>query len=201
MKTTGELVMSGESVDSAKSIAKLKGLGREFDESGHLIKNVAKKSDLKKTVKTVNLLSKEMIPKKNLSNMTKKQKKEKEERDRLLAEAKALEEEAKEHLKEESEVNHEAELQGMTLTDAKLVREYWAGVSLKMKTEQESGKLVYKSDVDAAQFALARQVREKISSRPKMAFKMVGKNIQEIEKILEEEADDIFNILVGSHVS
>uniref|UniRef100_UPI00261A4A9C hypothetical protein n=1 Tax=Sulfurovum sp. TaxID=1969726 RepID=UPI00261A4A9C len=125
--------------------------------------------------------------------------KKNKERAKILAEARALEEEARKVASHNS-VNHEKKIEELTLADAKLIKEYWAGIALKAKTEKEAGELIYREDVAAAQFALAREVREKLSSRPKMAFKMVGKDINEIEKILEKEADEIFQMLVGDNV-
>ena len=197
MKKIGEIVMVGDKVDEIKSIKKLKSLGRKFGEDNRLIKSDSFKSKKEKTIETINLLSNEMVPERNLSNMSID---EKEERVRLLAEAEALRKEVEEKASVEK-IDHELEISKLDLTQARLIKEYWTGVSLQQKAELASEELIYKKDVDAAQFALAREVREKISSRPKIAFKMVGKNIQEIEKILEEEAEEIFEILVGIHVS
>jgi len=197
MKKLGEIVMVGDKVDEKKSLKKLKSLGRKFGEDNKLIKETSHASKKINTVKPINLLSDEVVPESNLSNMSVD---EKEERVRLLEEATALRKEV-EKKESSKDIDHDLEIGKLDLTDARLIKEYWTGVSLRQKAELASEELIYKKDVDAAQFVLAREVREKISSRPKIAFKMVGKNIQEIEKILEEEAEEIFEILVGTHVS
>lgn len=197
MKKHGEIVTSGSSVDCEKSISKLKSLGREFDDNSKLVKKNEYKQDLQKPKQNINIFSSEVVPEKNLSNMSNE---DRAEREKLIAEAAALRSEVESN-EDEDAVDHDIEIGKLDLTSARLIKEYWLGVSLRQKTELASKELVYQKDVDAAQFDLARQIREKLDSRPKNAFKMVGKNIQEIEDVLEKEKDDILEILVGIHVS
>ena len=194
MKKRGEIVMHGESVDEDKSIAKLKSLGRKFDDDNKLIKTTEyKKEPIKEKI---NLLSDSVVPKKNLSNISDE---DRLEREKLLAEADALRREMEDT--QDDSINHDVEIGKLDLTAARLIKEYWLGVSLKQKTELASKELVYRNEVADAGFTLARQVREKLESRPRIAFKMVGKNIQEIEDILEKEKEDILIILGGVNVS
>lgn len=197
MKKLGEIVMSANDVDAAKSIAKLKSLGRRFRDNDKLIKDTDVAAVAKKPKQQINIFSEDVIPEKNLSNISEE---DRAERERLLAEAAALRREVESH-EDKDAVNHDTEIDKLDLTGARLIKEYWLGVSLRQKTELASGELVYQKDVDAAQFDLARQVREKLDALPNNAFKMVGKNIQDIEDVLEKEKEDILEVLVGVNVS
>ncbi len=199
MKKRGEIVMSGKFVDCEKSIDKLKSLGRKFHDNNKLIKTTEHdKQDIQKPKEPTTLLSEEMIPEKNLSNMSDE---DRAEREKLITDAAVLRREIESNAHDDDPVDHDSEIGKLDLTEARLRKEYWTGVSIRQKTELASGELVYQKDVVAAQFDLARQIREKLDSRPKSAFKMVGKNIQEIEDILEKEKENILEILVGMYVS
>ncbi len=200
MKKNGEIVMKGDLVDSKNSILKLKSLGREFDKNNKLIKKSEHTKEVEKTEDhDINIFSSEVVPEKNLSNMSDR---DREEREKLLREAAALRMEVEsENNNSEDSVNHNTEIDKLDFTGARLIKEYWLGVSLRQKTELVSGELLYKKDIYAALFDLARQVRDKLESRPNMAFKMVGKNIHEIEDILEKEKEEILNILGEINVS
>ena len=198
MKKHGEIVVSPNGVDVEKSILKLKSLGRTFDKNNRLVKKDEQEQNSKE-VSPTNVFSESVVPVKNLGNISDA---DRLEREKLIAETEAIRLEVEKNKTHDDEnIDHVAEIEKLDLTSARLIKEYWTGVSLRQKTELTSGELVYKKDVAAAQFDLARQVREKLDSRPKSAFKMVGKNIQEIEDILEKEKEDILEILVGIHVT
>ena len=197
MRDAGKLVIVNGKINSSMSIEKLKTSGSEFHDNNHLVTKDNPINNIKEQNQNINIFSKEVEPENNLSNMSDE---DKAEREKLLLEADALRKEAEEN-EEHGAVDHTVEIGKLDLTEARLIKEYWIGVSLRQKTEVASKELVYQKDVEAAQFDLARQIREKLESRPKIAFKMVGKNIQEIEDILEKEKEDILEIMVSIDVS
>lgn len=188
MKSNGEIVVNNKMVDVDKSIKKLKSLGRIFD--GHtLVKrdDICKSDGEEKVSRTV--FDEDVIPDKNLSNISDD---EREEYFRLILEEKKAREEA-----EVDGVDHDKELLNLDMSEVKMRTEYWRGLAIKQKTELASEELVYKKDVASAQMALARVVREKIESRPRLAFRLVGKKVEEIERILEKDSFEILDILSG----
>ncbi len=196
MKKNGEIVFLGNFVDEHKSIIKLRSLGRLFDENSKLIKTIHNKEEDKIKKEEPTIFSNEVIPEKNLSNISDE---DYAERKKLMFEAETLRKEV-ESRKINSDINHDTEIKKLDLTEARLIKEYWLGVSLRQKTELAAEELVYKKDVDSAEFALGRKIREKLKSRPNLAFKMVGKNIEEIQYILDEDQEDILNLLLSTDV-
>lgn len=188
MKKEGLLIMTGKSVDSGKSVERLRGAGREFDENGKLVKAVANMEVAEKKNKPDDIFSESNIPEDSLADLPQD---ELEEKKRLLFQAAKLKDEFDAN-NTDNPIDHDKEIDNIDTTEAKKIVEYWRGVTLKQKAETHAGDHILRVDVEVAVKSIARQQRDKaMSMTTRVVHKLKSKEADKWEAILEEEIDDL----------
>lgn len=134
------------------------------------------------------IFSESMSTNKYLASLTPEELKE---RERLLAETKAIKEELKidqEDMTDDTEEDIRDNLAKISLTEARTEKEYWLGKQAKAKYDKDKGEQISIKLVEQVLFDAGKTLRDVIMSTPaKIAPLLVSMtNRHDIEKLLEE---------------
>ncbi|MGB3751931.1 MAG: hypothetical protein WA945_10215 [Arcobacteraceae bacterium] len=149
-------------------------------------RDAQRESNAKKK-KSLNLFDDEMKPEVSLADLS-------EEDRKIYDDAKKREIEetkkAAQELKESTGIDMNlGDAEGMTLNEAKTVREHYQGLLAKINYEKEKKQLIEISEVEKEAFEIARSVRDSMLSVPaRVASEVAGMNdVQDISRFITKE--------------
>ena len=142
--------------------------------------------------KSVGVFAEENLPKHSVADMTEE---EKAEYDKQLADEHEKLKKAREdaRLAGVAVISNDTEIGEMTLTEAKLFREFYMGKKAELEYKIAHEELVYKSDVEKKYYEIGRVIRDSLFNLShKLSVRIVGKdNVKEIETILDESIHEV----------